>query len=111
MNDKTTTVAELKAIIQEFGLKRGWSDNENAKDLAMALTVEVAELLEIFQWVHSDKAHLIKDDKKEFVHLKEEVADVFWYLIRICEHFNIDLTKAILEKADKNAVKYPAKCK
>lgn len=109
MNDKTTTVDDLKRKIEDFGNKRGWSQTENAKDLVMALTVEASELMEIFQWIHSDEADSLKNNEKEFIHLKEEIADVFWYLMRVCSHFDIDLAKSVEEKEVKNALKYPLK--
>ena len=107
MEDKITTLNEMKTFIQDFSDARGWRKDQNAKDLVMALTVEAAELAEIFMWLHSDEADSIKDDEREFEHLKEEVADVFWYLCRICEHFEINLSKAVEDKAVKNAEKYP----
>jgi NTP pyrophosphatase (non-canonical NTP hydrolase) len=107
MDDKQTTIGEIRNIINSFSRERQWDVKENPKDLAMALAVEVAEVLEIFQWLHSDQADSIKNNVKEYEHLQEEIADVFWYLMRICEHFQIDLTKAVKDKAMKNAMKYP----
>lgn len=109
MTDKTTTLAELKKHIQDFSDARGWRKNENAKDLVMALTVEAAELAEIFMWLHSDEVDSIKENPETFEHTQEELADVFWYLCRICEHFDIDISKAVENKAEKNAKKYPIK--
>ena len=108
MNDKQMTIDEIGKKIASFSKERGWNKEENAKDLVMALSIEASELMEIFQWLHSDKANSVKDNASEFQHLKEEIADVFWYLMRICEHFEIDLTKAVEDKAMKNAIKYPA---
>ena len=107
MTDKTTTLAEIKAHIQRFSDARGWRKDQNAKDLAMALTVEAAELAEIFMWLHSDQADSVRDDKDEFTHLQEELSDVFWYVCRLCDHFDIDLAKAVEDKTVKNARKYP----
>lgn len=109
MTDEKTTVAELKKYIQDFSVARGWRKDQNAKDLVMALNVEAAELSEIFMWLHSDEADTVQVDEKEYEHLKEEIADVFWYLCRLCEHFDIDLSEAVLDKAVKNARKYPVK--
>lgn len=106
MNDEQTTIIELKKKNADFVKSRKW-DGENAKDVVMALSVEAAELTEIFTWLHSDNADSVKDDPKEFEHLKEEIADVFLYLIRLCEHFDIDLSQAVEEKMEKNAIKYP----
>ncbi len=107
MTDQTTTLAQIKQHIQDFSDARGWRKGQNAKDLAMALTVEAAELAEIFMWLHSDRADDVKEDPKEFEHLQEEIADVFWYLCRLCEHFDIDLAGAVEDKTEKNARKYP----
>lgn len=106
MDDKIT-IKELKDKINKFSKERGWLEGENVKNLVMALSVEVSELLEIFQWVHSDDADKIKDDENEFIHLKEEISDIFWYLMRICQHYSIDLSEAVMDKAVKNAKKYP----
>lgn len=108
MNDKATTLAELQKHIQDFSDARGWRSDQNPKDLAMALTVEAAELAEIFMWLHSDDADRVRENKDEFGHLQEELADVFWYVCRICGHFDIDLAAAVEKKTVKNAAKYPA---
>ena len=79
MKDKVTTLAEIKEYIQEFSNARGWRKDQNAKDLVMALTVEAAELAEIFMWIHSDEADSVKEDPREFEHLQEEISDVFWH--------------------------------
>ncbi|MBI6874913.1 nucleotide pyrophosphohydrolase [Clostridium aciditolerans] len=107
MDDTEMTIDEIRKKIVSFSKERGWDKGESAKDLVMALSIEASELMEIFQWLHSDKADSVKDNANEFQHLKEEIADVFWYLIRICEHFQIDLTKAVEDKTVKNAIKYP----
>jgi NTP pyrophosphatase (non-canonical NTP hydrolase) len=107
MTDKRTTVAEIKKHIEDFSDARGWRNNENAKDLVMALTVEAAELAEIFMWLHSDDADSVKENAEKYEHLREELADVFWYLCRLCGHFDVDLSKAVEDKTVKNAKKYP----
>ncbi len=107
MTDNTTTIAEIKKHIQDFSDTRGWYKEQNAKDLVMALTVEAAELAEIFMWLHSDKADSVKENADEYRHLQEELADIFWYICRLCEHFDVDLAKAVEEKTVKNAQKYP----
>lgn len=106
-SDLNTTVNQLKEKIKDFSIERNFLETENAKDLSMALSVECSELLSIFQWVHSDKADDIKYNEKLFENLKEEIADVFWYLIRLCEHYDIDLTQAVIDKEVKNINKYP----
>ena len=107
MSDQTTTIAEIRESIRSFTIKRGWDKSVNALNLIMALSVETAELMEIFQWLRSDEADSIKDNPIEYEHLQEEIADVFWYLMRICDHLNIDLATAFEDKKAKNALKYP----
>ena len=107
MTDKTTTIADIKKLIQDFSDARGWRKGENAKNLAMALTVEAAELAEIFMFLHSDDTDSVRNNEGEYQHLQEELADVFWYICRLCEHYDIDLANAVEKKAAKNAVKYP----
>lgn len=109
MTDSQTTVAELIRHIRGFSDARGWRKEQNAKDLVMALSVEAAELSEIFMWLHSDDADSVKDNPEEYEHLREELADVFWYLCRVCDHFDVDLSKAVEDKTVKNARKYPVK--
>ncbi len=109
MDDKTTTVEELKDRIRKFSQERNWptTDVKSTKDFSVALAVEAAELMEIFQWTHSDEVAKAVSDPDTFTHMQEEIADIFWYLIRICDSCNIDLTTAVFDKAIKNAKKYP----
>ena len=107
MTDKTTTVAEVIRHIRDFSDARGWRKEQNAKNLVMALTVEAAELAEIFMWLHSDKADSVRENADEYRHLREELADIFWYVCRVCDHFDVDLANAVEEKTAKNAAKYP----
>ena len=108
MNDQTTTIAELRESMRSFTNKRGWNNGENALNLIMSLSIETAELMEIFQWLHSNEAYNdVKDNSEKYEHLQEEIADIFWYLMRICDHYNVDLTTAVEDKKVKNALKYP----
>ena len=91
--------------IQKFSKERDWDQFHNPKNLAMALSVETAELVEIFQWLDFEQTLNLPSEKKE--HLKEEVADIAVYLLRICMTYDINLEEAILSKMDKNEKKYP----
>lgn len=96
---------KVKRVIEAFSSQRDWDKFHNPKNLAMALSVETSELVEIFQWLTHEEA-LSLDAKKE-EHLKEEIADIAVYLLRICFTYNINLEEAILEKMKKNEKKYP----
>lgn len=95
----------IKEKIQKFSDDRNWNSHHNPKNLAMALSVETAELVEIFQWLTLEEASNLQGAKK--VHLKEEIADVAIYLIRICMKLDINLEEAIFSKMIKNEKKYP----
>jgi NTP pyrophosphatase (non-canonical NTP hydrolase) len=96
---------DIKNRIKTFSKERDWDKFHNPKNIAMALSVETAELVEIFQWLSAEQA-LNLDDAKH-THLKEEIADIAVYLLRICMAYDIDLEEAIIEKMKKNEKKFP----
>jgi len=73
----------------------------------MALTAETAELLEIFQWLTEEQSKDIVNSEEEIAQVKEEIADVFIYLIRLADKLNIDIEKEVLAKISLNETKYP----
>jgi len=96
---------KIKKIIREFSSERNWDKYHTPKNLSMALSVEASELVEIFQWLTQEESKNI--DSKDIQSVKDEVADILIYLIRIADKLDIDLEKAILEKIKKNSEKYP----
>ncbi|NQY94015.1 MAG: nucleotide pyrophosphohydrolase [Campylobacteraceae bacterium] len=96
---------KILEIIKKFSQERDWDQFHNPKNIAMALSVETAELVEIFQWLDAKQALNLDESKQE--HLKEEVADIAVYLLRICMAYDINLEEAILSKMKKNEIKYP----
>ena len=93
---------ETTDIVKKFRDDRDWRQFHNPKDLAISISLEAAELLEIFQWSADD---LECTEKLE--HLKEELADVLSYSILLADRYGIDLDKIIQKKMQKNAEKYP----
>jgi NTP pyrophosphatase (non-canonical NTP hydrolase) len=73
----------------------------------MGLAAEAAELLEIFQWLTEEQSRGILTDEKEMRHVREEIADVFIYLVRLADKLNVDIEKAVLEKIGINELRYP----
>ncbi len=98
-------IEKIKARIQKFSDDRDWNSHHNPKNLVMALSGEVGELNEIFQWLDFNDALNLPNDVHN--HTKEEVADIAIYLLRICMKLDIDLEDAIHKKMDKNEAKYP----
>ncbi len=105
------SLEELIGALRGFAQERGWDQFHTPKNLLMALTGEVGELVEIFQWLSAEEAEAeaVMKDEKLATHIKEEVADVLIYLVRLSDRLNIDLLEAAQDKMRKNAVKYPAK--
>ena len=104
--NRIMNIEEIQARLDKFAKDRNWDQFHTPKNLTMALSVEVAELLEIFQWSNSGGLEEIKDIETR-KKIEEEIADIFIYLIKISGKLNVDLSKIINEKIDKNEKKYP----
>lgn len=97
---------ELRTRINEFVQERDWQQFHSPKNLAMAMIVEAAELVEHFQWNTIEESYQLTPEKREQV--SHELADTFVYLLRIAEVTGIDLIVATNAKIELNARKYPA---
>jgi dCTP diphosphatase len=95
----------LRSRINQFVKERDWDQFHSPKNLAMAMIVEAAELVEHFQWDTLEESLQLSDEKREQV--GQELADTFVYLLRIAEVTGIDLIEAANRKIDLNAQKYP----
>lgn len=104
---KTLNLEKIQHELTVFSKDRDWDQFHSVKNLAMALSVETAELVEIFQWMKEEDSNQVKDDPQTLKKVEEEVADVFVYLLRIAGKLEIDLETAVLSKMKKNAEKYP----
>lgn len=98
---------ELMQDIDEFCIQRDWQKFHTLKNLSMALSVEAAELLEIYQWDLVDNSIEPLSEKKRSATMNE-VADIFIYLSRFCSVSGIDLKEAVEKKLRINGEKYPA---
>lgn len=100
------TLIALRDRLRAFAAERDWDQFHSPKNLAAALSVEAAELLEHFQWLKEEQSAALAPDKRSAV--AEEIADVLLYLIRIADKLDIDIGEAARRKIDANALKYPA---
>jgi len=98
---------ELKDKLRKFAEDRNWNQFHNPKNLAMALGGEVGELLDVFQWLKEEESNLDEISDKNLAKTKEELADIFLYLIRIADKLDIDLVKEAHNKIKTNQQKYP----
>lgn len=92
-------IGKLTEAIIKFRDERDWEQFHNPKDLAIALNIESAELLEHFLWKDADSA----DPEK----VKEELADIFNYALLLAEKYSFDVSEIVLEKLSQNSKKYP----
>jgi len=90
---------EITTALLKFRDERDWAQFHNPKDLALALNIEAAELLELFLWKNAEDANVDK--------IKEELADVFSYALLLAEKYNLDVKQIILDKIKLNDAKYP----
>ena len=95
----------LVDALRAFAAARDWEQFHTPKNLAAALSVEAAELLEHFQWLTEAQSQALSPDKKDEV--AAEAADVFLYLLQLCDKLGIDLVAAAQAKMLVNAQKYP----
>lgn len=106
-SDKETNISILKNKIREFAKVRGWEKFHHPKELAISLSLEAAELLELFQWKEKESIEAIKKNKELMEKLSEELADVMIYALHIANETGIDVSEAVIKKIGKNAKKYP----
>lgn len=107
MNDQTTTVSELRHIVRTFVEERDWRQFHSPKNLSMSLAIEVAELMEHFQWLTIEESRQVSQDQNERLAVGEELADVVCYALALANELNLDLTDCLQRKMSKNAAKYP----
>jgi NTP pyrophosphatase (non-canonical NTP hydrolase) len=94
--------SELLQILEKFRDDRDWAQFHDSKNLALALSIEAAELNELFLWKKDDEAEQV--DKQR---LREELADVFAYAIMLAGRHGLDVSEIVKEKIGQNAKKYP----
>ncbi len=98
---------KIKFKLREFTKERDWDQFHSPKNLSMALSSEVGELLDLLQWKSEKNSEVDKLSEKELEHIKEELADIFLYLIRIADKLDVNLIEVAEKKIIKNAIKYP----
>ena len=100
-------IRELQKKVIEFREARDWAQYHNPKDLAISLSLEAAELLEIFQWKDAEEVEAIKKNDETREKVKEELGDIMIYALNICDAFVLDPTDVVSSKLKINEEKYP----
>ncbi|WP_066341323.1 nucleotide pyrophosphohydrolase [Azohydromonas lata] len=108
MTSPLLDVSALEAALQRFADARDWNGFHTPRNLVLALTGEVGELAELFQWLTDEQAARLAQDPATARAVRDELADVLMYLVRLSTVLGVDLDAAVRDKIAANAVKYPA---
>jgi NTP pyrophosphatase (non-canonical NTP hydrolase) len=107
MSDSITTIAELKNAVKKFCDDRDWNQFHNPKEISIGIMAEAAELIEHFRWCSEKEClDMFKDPKKK-EEIADELSDVFYWVLRFAQKYEIDLSDGFNQKMRKNAEKYP----
>jgi dCTP diphosphatase len=97
----------LATRLRKFAQDRDWEQFHSPKNLVMALSNEVGELTELFQWLTEKQSTEMMNNPDSALKVKDELADVFIYLVRLADILNVDLFQAACEKMDINQYRFP----
>ncbi|PZT77212.1 MULTISPECIES: nucleotide pyrophosphohydrolase [unclassified Streptomyces] len=100
-------VRTLQRRLADFAAARDWGPYHTPKNLASALSVEAAELVEIFQWLTPEQSARVMEDPATAPRVADEVADVLAYLLQFCEVLGIDVLAALAAKIERNETRFP----
>jgi len=100
-----TDLTTLRDALRDFAADRDWRKFHTPKNLAMAMIVEAAELVEHFQWATPEES--LQPPPEKLAAIRDEVADTLIYLVELADALDIDLIAAARDKIVKNAAKYP----
>jgi NTP pyrophosphatase (non-canonical NTP hydrolase) len=107
--DQEVTLQDLKNKVQTFCEARQWDPFHNAKELSIGAITEASELLEHFRFQTKEQVEEIMSDPQKRKDIGEELADVFFFLLRFSQKYDMDLSECFFDKMKKNGRKYPTK--
>lgn len=108
MSDATTPVSDLRDLVRRFVKARDWNQFHSPKNVAMALAVEAAELMEHFQWMSVEASRSVVHDAVRLEAIGEELADVVCYAVAMANELDLDISSIVRRKMAKNERKYPS---
>ena len=107
MEDRVRTIEDAKNIVKAFCEERDWDQFHNPKDLAIGISTEASELLEPMRFKTPEECEKLLSDPKYSEKIRDELADVFYFVLRFAQMNEIDLYAALNDKISKNSKKYP----
>jgi len=105
--DDETRISDLKDNVKKFCEARDWDQFHNAKDLAIGLVTESSELLQHFRFKSNGEADEMLHNKLRRAEISEEIADILYFLVRLSQIYDIDLSSELYKKLQENEEKYP----
>jgi dCTP diphosphatase len=106
MSDNSTTLGQLRASVRQFVAERDWLQFHNAKDLAISISLEAAELLEEFQWLDAQKVTSASADPEARNRIRFELADILVYCLCLSNALELEMSDAVQEKLKIASAKY-----
>jgi NTP pyrophosphatase (non-canonical NTP hydrolase) len=105
--DHERKIQDIKDLIKKYCEDRDWDQFHGAKDLAVALSIEASELLEHFRFKSKEEVEELFKNLKKKEEIGDEMADILYFLFRLAQKYDIDLSEAFDRKTEKSAKKYP----
>ncbi|MBM4269070.1 MAG: nucleotide pyrophosphohydrolase [Deltaproteobacteria bacterium] len=105
--DRDTPLEALKAVVERFCTERDWDQFHDAKELSIGAATEAGELLALFRFQTGPDIENLLGDASSRRRVEEEMADVLFFILRLAQRYDIDLTSAFTRKLALNAVRYP----
>jgi len=105
--DTETKISDLKEIVKKFCQDRGWDPYHNPKDLSIGVITEASELLELFRFQTTEGCEDMMNNPSTREAIADEISDVLYFLLRIAQKYDFDLSSEFQRKMEKNNQKYP----
>ncbi len=103
MDDFGARVADLKQMVREFSEERDWDQLHNPKDLAIGIVTEASELLEMFRFKTQAEVDILLNQQSSAKKVRDELADVFYFALRLAQEYDIDVSSSLEEKIRENS--------
>ena len=107
LKDNSARIEDLKKLVKEFSERRNWDQFHNPKDLTIGIVTEASELLQEFRFKEPKELDSIMRDEPAAKRVRNELADVMYFTLRLAQKYDIDITEALTEKIRENERKYP----
>ena len=107
VSDSTLTLEQLKEKVKGFCSERDWDQYHNAKELSIGISTEASELLQHFRFKSGSEVEQAMANPQTKAKIVEEIADILFFLIRLSQRYEIDLSTALAAKLKTNAIRYP----